>query len=689
MAKKPTYKELEQEVKRLRKEAVKLERAGKVLEESEARLRYLLTTSPAVIYTCKPAGNYPATFINENIKAQLGYEPEEFVNKPKFWAEHIHPEDRPRVFAELPRVFEHGYYSHEYRFQKKDGTYRWMHDELRLLRDGQGNPIEIVGYWIDITRRKRAEESLKKRSHELDERIKELNCLYGISHLVEQDGISLEEILQATADLLPLAWQYPEITCARIAVRDQQFKTKNFRKTTWNQSGDIVVHSDQVGTVEVCCLEEKPDVDEGPFLKEERKLLDAVAKRVGKIIEREQAEEALRESEKKYRTLFEASIDGILITDIETRTFRHANPALCKLLGYSEEEIKSSKMSDVHPRSELDFVISEFEAHANGEKTSAENIPFVKKDGTIAYVDITGTPAFIDGKNCSIRFLRDVTQRKRSEEELRIKDNAIASSINAIAFSDLEGKLIYVNNAFLQLWGYKEKEVLGKPTVRLWKSRRKAAEVIDALRGRRNWTGELTAKRKNGSLFHAQLSASMVRGEDGKPICMMASFVDITKRKQAEDAVRKREVELKAQSHHLNEVNAALKVLLKQREDDKKDVEENVLSNVKELVAPQLERLKRSRLNSNQKALVGTLESNLNNIVSPFVSKLSSKFLALTPMEIRVADVVKEGKTNKDIAEELLISKNTVLYHRYNIRTKLGLRNRKINLRSYLLSLAK
>ena len=145
-------------------------------------------------------------------------------------------------------------------------------------------------------------------------------------------------------------------------------------------------------------------------------------------------------------------------------------------------------------------------------------------------------------------------------------------------------------------------------------------------------------------------------------------------------------MELKAQSHHLEEVNTALKVLLKQREDDKKELGENVLSNVKELVSPYLERLKKSRLNTNQKTLIDILDSNLSNMISPFISKLSSKYFNLTPMEIRVANLVKEGKINKEIAELLCISKNTVLFHRYNIRRKLGVKNKKINLRSHLVS---
>jgi len=159
-------------------------------------------------------------------------------------------------------------------------------------------------------------------------------------------------------------------------------------------------------------------------------------------------------------------------------------------------------------------------------------------------------------------------------------------------------------------------------------------------------------------------------------------------RKEAEETLGKREQELVAQSRQLTESNIALKVLLKQREDDKRDFEENVLSNVKQLVFPHLQRLKKSRLDAGQETLVSILESNLEIIVSPFTSTLLSKSVGLTPMELQIADFVKEGKTNKEIAELLSVAMDTVTSHRFHIRSKLGLKNKKINLRSHLLSVA-
>jgi DNA-binding CsgD family transcriptional regulator len=152
--------------------------------------------------------------------------------------------------------------------------------------------------------------------------------------------------------------------------------------------------------------------------------------------------------------------------------------------------------------------------------------------------------------------------------------------------------------------------------------------------------------------------------------------------------LKKRERDLKAKSRKLEELNTALKVLLKQREDDKDELEKKVLVNVKQLAMPYIERLKKSRLKDKEADYVNILESNLTNIISPFSNKLSSKYINLTPKEIQIANLIKEGKTTKDIANLLNISPGTVEYHRENIRRKLNLKNKKGNMRSYLLTLS-
>ncbi|MBT6053257.1 MAG: PAS domain S-box protein, partial [Candidatus Scalindua sp.] len=108
-----------------------------------------------------------------------------------------------------------------------------------------------------------------------------------------------------------------------------------------------------------------------------------------------------KESEARYKSLFEASADGILIASVEKMKFIYANPSICKMLGYSEEELKVRGVNDIHPKDSIDHVISEFEAQGRGEKTLALDLPCLRKDGTIVYVDINTTTAVIDGKKCN------------------------------------------------------------------------------------------------------------------------------------------------------------------------------------------------------------------------------------------------------------------------------------------------
>ncbi|MBD2498065.1 PAS domain S-box protein [Nostoc sp. FACHB-280] len=139
---------------------------------SQQRLQYLLSSSPAVIYTNKAAANFGPTFVSNNISSITGYQPQDFTENPHFWSNHIHPEDVMNVFAELNKILQQEHYSLEYRFLHKNGTYRWVSDQGKLVRDDAGNPLEMVGYLADITQRKQLEQELRvalEKEKELNE----------------------------------------------------------------------------------------------------------------------------------------------------------------------------------------------------------------------------------------------------------------------------------------------------------------------------------------------------------------------------------------------------------------------------------------------------------------------------------------------------------------------------------------
>ncbi len=164
--------------------------------------------------------------------------------------------------------------------------------------------------------RRQLESQVAERTHALGERIKELDCLYGVSGLVDQPGVSLDEILQGTVDLIPPAWQYPEITCARIVVEGREFSTGNFDTSPWQQTAAILVRGEQSGTVQVGYLRERPPLEEGPFLKEERHLIDAIAEQLGKLIERIRAEDQVREHHQFLQTALDSLVHPVCVINV-------------------------------------------------------------------------------------------------------------------------------------------------------------------------------------------------------------------------------------------------------------------------------------------------------------------------------------------------------------------------------------
>jgi len=210
-------------------------------------------------------------------------------------------------------------------------------------------------------------------------------------------------------------------------------------------------------------------------------------------------------------------------------------------------------------------------------------------------------------------------------------------------------------------------------------------------------TYEVELIGRKGTKRNVMISAAPIFLSEDKVHSTIGTLTDITNKKRAEkelmkahneleQRVKKRTRELETKKNSLEEINTAMKVLLKKREEDKIEIESNVLTNVKELIEPYFEKIKKTKLDDQQGALLSIIESHLNEIVSPFTRKMSLKYLNLTPTEIRIANLIRHGSSTKKIAEIMNISPRTVETHRKNIRRKIGLDRKRANLRSHLMA---
>ena len=404
------------------------------------------------------------------------------------------------------------------------------------------------------------------------------------------------------------------------------------------------------------------------------------------ITERKRAENALRESEAKYRTLIETTDTGFVIID-QNGTVLDANQEYVRLTGhhYVNEILGRNVTEWTAPYQKERNALAVKECFETGYIRNLE-IDYMDSRGKVTPIEINATVVEIKGALQIVTLCRDITERKRAEEALQTSEQkfgaAFMTGLDAIYVATLEeGRLLEVNQEFNNLFGYTREEVIGRTSLELnfYYDPADRARTVSKLKtkGRvRDW--ELKARKKNGEIITVSLSITTIQLEHEPHI--LGVVRDITERKLAEET-------LKMERQNLAEANAALKVLLRQREEDRRELEEALLTNVKNLVLPFVEKLKNTRLTPDQVLFLEIVESHLKEITSPFLRTLSRQLAGLTPMEIQVANLIKDGRTSKEIAAILVAAEKTVLFHRHNLRRKLGLTQQKINLRSYLSSL--
>ncbi|WIM06419.1 MAG: EAL domain-containing protein [Candidatus Nitricoxidivorans perseverans] len=256
------------------------------------------------------------------------------------------------------------------------------------------------------------------------------------------------------------------------------------------------------------------------------------------VTARKQAEESLRESEERFRSIFENALDGILLADVETRQFIMSNRTICQMLGYGVEEMLRLGVADIHREQDLPHVVEQFEKLSRGEIELAADIPVRRKDGSVFYADIKGSKIHIGDRTCLIGIFRDITERKHTDERIRQAATVFESTHDGVTIADLDGNILAVNKAFTEITGYSEAEVLGR-NPRILKSGRQKCDFYQAmwagLLSTGQWQGEIWNRRKNGEIYPEWLTINVVRNERGEPTHYVGVFTDISKLKQGEE----------------------------------------------------------------------------------------------------------------------------------------------------------
>jgi PAS domain S-box-containing protein len=409
---------------------------------------------------------------------------------------------------------------------------------------------------------------------------------------------------------------------------------------------------------------------------------------MNELAARKRAQAILRESEERYRQLFEMESDALFLIDDETDQIIEVNPAGERLYGFSRKELLQMKKSDLTQRQgELPT--------KNGDQDPYGTICFHrKKNGDVFPVEIRYSRLTLYGRGVRLSAIRDITERlnaqKKIESQRAFLRKVIDANPNFIFVKDRENRIILANRVFAETFKMTPEQMVGKSLKDLLLNSDFPELIHQDDLSNLSWERvalEESFTDASGNNHWILTIKVPMKDEAGHIEQLIVVSTDITERKYAEDALRKRETELEIKSQNLEEVNTTLKVLLKKREEDRQEIEEIFLSNVKDLVMPYVEKLKSSSLQAEQRACVETLEDHLNDIISPFLPRITAKFINLTPKEIQVASLIKDGKTTKEIAVMLNISPGSVDLHRNHIRSKLGINHQNINLRSYLLSL--
>jgi PAS domain S-box-containing protein len=426
------------------------------------------------------------------------------------------------------------------------------------------------------------------------------------------------------------------------------------------------------------------------------------------ITDRKQAEKVLKASEERFFKAFQSSPAPTFISTISEGRYIDVNDSGLRLLCYDREEMIGHTVRELAIWGNLADRKSFVERLLKEGSIRNESLSLRTKTGVIIETLWSCEIIRLNDEEVMLSLLYDITERKRAEASLHESERRLADIIDFLPDAtfaiDLRGKVIAWNRAIEEMTGVAAEDILGRGDFAYavpfyGEERPMVADIILKPNKRIEQSYDSLVKKEHDTLF-LETWVQSLKGEEaflwgkasplydskGNVVGAIESIRDITERKRAEEALKKREEDLAIKTRELEDLNVTLRVLLKQREGDQRELEEKILSNVKLLIEPFVEKLK-NHTDPEGSSYVKVIESNLQDIVSPFSRRLSTKYLSLTNKEMQVASLIKEEKTTKEIADILNVSESAVNVHRYHIRKKVGL-TKSQNLLLYLSSLA-
>jgi PAS domain S-box-containing protein len=695
------------------------------LQEDEAWFRTMADEAPVGISISREG---ITLYANQACLRMFGYEsPQEFVGTSQLTR--VAPDYRWQINLTISKRKRGEPVSNQYEFMglRKDGsTFPVLVDVSRVRL---GESLLSVAYFTDITERKRIEAALhssEKRYRTLVETaedfITEVTAkgviVYASPKLYDITGYKPAEVLGKT----PFDFMDPRHGARWKRAFEEKAKNKERVQGFQNT---VILRDGSALTLET---------NASPFFDTDGKLAGYCAA-TRDITHLKRIEEALSGSERRYRNLIEYIDEYIAEADASGRC-TYASPKIFDLIGYRPEEVIGKRPFDFMEPAEADRVGKIFgEKASRGEAFHYLENTLLHKNGSTVIMETSGTPFFDeDGKLLGYRTIsHDITGRKAAAEALARAEakyrDIFENAVEGIYRSVPAGRYTDVNPAFARIFGYDSPEELitdvndiGR---QIYTDPEVRGECVRIVEERGHGSFEIGIRRKDGSTGWVFNNVRAVRDAQGKTICYEGFVEDITDRKRmeeelrkahgeleerirertaelaqvnealrldiekrvrVEDALRMRESELEIRSRKLEDLNTTLRTLLEQRDQDRTLLEERVIANVNKLVMPALERLKAAALTRQAASFVGVLETNLKEIVSPFSQQLSAQSASLTQTEIQISNCIMRGMRSKEIAGMMKLSKGTIDFYRNNIRKKLGIRNQKANLQSYLLA---